>query len=64
MPRWLVPWVVPLTIVFVVLAVALGGVGAIVLYVCVAGPAAYARLRYLKRDPSNPELVRKPFWRF
>ena len=68
MPRWLLPWVIPLAVAVAVglaaisitfTAIALGMVVAIAVAVF-----AGMRLQYLKRHPPEPELVHKPFWKF
>jgi hypothetical protein len=72
MAKWLVPWVVPAVLVAVVVIAALIGtlgvtgstVGTGLLVVVVAGGLIRLRLRDLKMHPPDPELVRKPFWKF
>jgi hypothetical protein len=68
MPRWLLPWVVPLALAAaVVLAVISTTVAVIalvvILLICLGGLAAM-RVQYLKNQPPDPELVHKPFWKF
>jgi hypothetical protein len=68
MPRWLLPWVVPLALAAaVVLAVISTTVAVIalvvILLICLVGLAAM-RVQHLKNHPPDPELVHKPFWKF
>jgi ABC-type sugar transport system permease subunit len=68
MPGWLLPWVVPLVVVAVVVLFATSTTVATIalvvfVVVCLLG-LARMRVQYLKDPPPDPELVRKPFWRF
>jgi hypothetical protein len=64
-PRWLLPWLVPAALALgVMLATVSTLAAAIALNVIVFIAAPAARVRYLKRHPPSPELVKKPFWRF
>jgi hypothetical protein len=65
MPEWLLPWVVPLAMAAAVILVAMSTmVGVIALVVLTYAVLISLRLRYLKRHPPEPELARKPFWKF
>lgn len=71
MPKWLVPWVIPMTVVVVAVFAALIGtlgvdgstVGTVLFVVVVAAGLIKLRLRDLKLHPPDPELTHKPFWR-
>ncbi len=71
MPKWLVPWIIPMTVAVVAIAAALIGtlgvagstVWTVILVVVVAAGLIKLRLRDLKLHPPDPELVHKPFWR-
>ncbi len=68
MPGWLLPWVVPLVVAVVVVLFAISTTVATIalvltLVICLVGLAAM-RVQYLKNHPPDPELVRKPFWKF
>jgi uncharacterized membrane protein (DUF485 family) len=61
MPEWLRPFLLPMLVVLaIILAVTLGWIGAVVLFV----GAVVIRVLYVKRHPPAPELVHKPWWRF
>jgi hypothetical protein len=65
MPRWLLPWLVPVTVVVIIVLVASLGLFGAVVVVAVLGPLLVTmRLRYLKANPPDPELETKPFWKF
>lgn len=68
MPGWLLPWVVPLVVAVVVVLFAISSTVAmiavaVILVICLVG-LARMRVQYLKNHPPDPELVRKPFWKF
>jgi hypothetical protein len=68
MPGWLLPWVVPLVVAGLVVLFAISSTVAtigllVILVICLAGLVAM-RAQYLKNHPPDPELVRKPFWKF
>ena len=68
MPRWLLSWVVPLTVAVAVVLTAISATVAaialvVILVICLVGLAAM-RAQYLTSHPPDPELVRKPFWKF
>jgi hypothetical protein len=68
MPGWLLPWVVPLVLGVVVVLFAISTTVAtiglvVILVVCVVG-LARMRVQYLKDHSPDPELARKPFWKF
>jgi hypothetical protein len=60
MPKWLLPWVVPLALVVIVMLVAISIVAAAVALAVVC----LVRGWYLKDHPPQAELVKKPFWKF
>lgn len=72
MPKWLVPWVIPLTVALLAIVGGLIGTlgdgasraAAVIFVVAVAAGLIYLRLRDLRLHPRDPELVHKPFWRF
>jgi hypothetical protein len=68
MPRWLLPWIVPLVVAVMVVLFAISSVVATIALVliflgCLVCLAAI-RVQYLKNHPPDTELVRKPFWKF
>lgn len=71
MPRWLTPWLLPVTLLVAVgLAVLAGSIGAagstviwVLFVVVLIGGPINLRLQYLKKNPPDPELTHKPFWR-
>lgn len=68
MPRWLLPWLVPLVVAVVVVLAAISTtvatIGLVVLLVICLVVIAAMRMQYVKDHPPDPELVRKPFWKF
>ena len=72
MPKWLAPWLLPIALLVAVgigvLAGSIGTSGSTVLWVLfwlvLAGGPIRLRLQYLKKNPPDPELTHKPFWRF
>ena len=64
MPRWLLPWVVPLLLaVALVLAITVGTIALVVIFVIFFVGIAALRVQHLKKHPPDPELVNKPFWK-
>jgi len=68
MGRSLLPWLLPLVLVVVVVPFAISATGGAIalpaIFVIVLGGLAAMRVRYLKNQPPDPELVSKPFWKF
>jgi hypothetical protein len=68
MPVWLRPWAFPLVLVVVVVLFGISGtvatVVAVVLLVICVGGLLRMRVQDLKSHPPDPELARKPFWKF
>jgi hypothetical protein len=59
---------VPLAVALAVILTALSATAAfialaVILVICAVGLAAM-RVQYLKENPPDPELIRKPFWKF
>ncbi|HUE27969.1 MAG TPA: hypothetical protein VMP89_14435 [Solirubrobacteraceae bacterium] len=68
MPRWLLPWLVPLVVVvglvlFAISTTVAAIAGVLILVICLVG-LVRLRVQYLKNHPQDPELVSKPFWKF
>lgn len=68
MRRSLLPWVVPLSVAVVAVLFAISStvaaIGlAVIVVICLVSLAAM-RMRHLESHPPDPELVRKPFWKF
>jgi ABC-type sugar transport system permease subunit len=68
MPRWVLPWLVPLVVAVVAVRFAISTTvaaiaGVLILVICLVG-LVRLRVQYLKNHPLDPELVRKPFWKF
>jgi hypothetical protein len=68
MPRWLLPWIVPLAVAAVVVLDAISSIAATIALALLAVASfvglAAMRVQHLKDHPPDPELARKPFWRF
>lgn len=71
-PKWLVPWLLPVAMLAAV-GIALGlrssglsgsTVISLILILVVAGGLIHLRLQHLKKNPPDPELTHRPFWRF
>lgn len=65
MVKWWAPWLLPVALALAVVIAAISTAAAAVVFagICFVGLTAM-RVRYLKTHPPDPELVRKPFWRF
>jgi hypothetical protein len=63
-PRWLIPWVVPIALTVTVVLVAIFSAGvAIVFAVLCLVPLVVLRARDVKNHARETELVKRPFWK-
>lgn len=64
-PRWLLPWLLPLAIVAGLIGITVSvWLGVLIVLVLLIGVLPYLRLQHLKQHPPDPELRRRNFWDF
>lgn len=61
-PRWLLPWLIPVALVLGLVAVSVSTVLGWLFLALVVGVLVSMRVQDLRDHPPNPELRRRNFW--